>query len=110
MLLFVATTLSYAAPALERISGRVALASAARTAGAAATRILAFRILFMSLGMWFTVGGLILQGLIMKFSNTELQDWCSLCAFGVERTADDAYKTPEEQNKQLQEAFLAVGV
>jgi hypothetical protein len=104
------TTLSYAAPALERISGRVALASAARTAGAVATRILAFRILFMSFGMWLTVGSVIIQGLIMKFSNTELQDWCSLCPFGVNKYASDAYKTAEEQNKKLQEAFLAVGV
>jgi hypothetical protein len=105
-----ATTLSYAAPALERISGRVALAGAARTAGAAAVRILAFRILFMSFSMWLTVGSMIIQGLIMKFSNTELQDWCSLCPFGVNKYASDAYKTAEEQNKKLQEALLAVGV
>jgi hypothetical protein len=45
-----------------------------------------------------------------KYTDDDLQNWCSLCIFGSKRTASDAYKSVKEQDKALEEAMVAVGV
>lgn len=108
--LTVATTFSYAAPLIGRLTGSAALGTAVRGVGIAAARVIGMRILCMSLGGWLTVGSFGIQVFIWFITDDELQDWCSLCVFGIKRSASDAYKTAKEQGDALMEACKTVGV
>jgi hypothetical protein len=105
-----ATTLSYAAPLIGRLTGRAAIGTAVEILGVRAAAIIGARILCMTLGGWITVGTFGIQVIIWSITDDDLQTWCSLCAFGSKRIAPDAYKSVKEQDKALEEAMVAVGV
>ncbi|MEO6856153.1 MAG: T6SS effector BTH_I2691 family protein, partial [Rhodoferax sp.] len=108
--LTVATTFTYAAPLIERLTGRVAAGVAVRAISGAAAEIIATRILFMAAGTWITVGVFGIQVFIWIISDDKLQEWCSLCVFGTKRTAPDAYKSAKQQQEKLQYALVEVGL
>ena len=105
-LLTLATSFSYGAGVLQKISGRAAVAQAARATSAAATRVIAARILLMSVGAWVTVITIGLQVLIWVFTPDELEDWCDGCAFGPK----DRRKgwTPKQQMEEFDKALVEV--
>lgn len=104
--LAIATSLSYGAGVLQKISGRAAVAQAARATSAAATRIIAARIFMMSVGAWITVITIGLQVLIWVFTPDDLEDWCEGCAFGPK----DKRKgwTPKQQMDEFDKALVEV--
>lgn len=53
--LTVATTFTYAAPTISRITGQAAWGTAARVIGVRAAAVIGARILFMAAGAWLTV-------------------------------------------------------
>ena len=105
-LLTLATSFSYGAGVLQKISGRAAVAQAARATSAVATRVIAARILMMSVGAWVTVITIGLQVLIWVFTPDELEDWCEGCAFGPQ----DRRKgwTPRQQMDEFDKALVEV--
>lgn len=108
--LTVATSFTYAAPAISRITGNAALGSAARVIGLRAAAIVGARILFMAAGAWLTIGLFGIQVFIWWFADDELQLWCSLSVFGNRSTAQKAFKTQAEQNEALHKALMDVGL
>lgn len=105
--LIAATTFTYSAPLIGRLTGSPVAAGAARAVGARAAAIIGARILFMSAGMWLTVGTFAIQVFIWVFTDDDLQYWCERCAFGKER---DKSWTPKRQEDEFFKAFQAVGV
>jgi hypothetical protein len=105
-----ATTCSYAAPLVTRLTGSTVLGTVMRAVGVTAARIIGIRILCMTLGGWLTVGTFGIQVIIWVITDDGLQDWCSLCVFGSKRQAPDAYLSVKEQSKALEDAYTAVGV
>ncbi len=105
-----ATTFTYAAPLIGRLTGSHAAAGAARAVGARAAAIIGARILCMGLGAWVTVGTIVVQGLIWVFTPNALNQWASLCAFGKDRKTSDGYSSTKTQNKALFDALIEVGV
>jgi hypothetical protein len=105
-----ATTLSYAAPLIGRLTGRAAIGTAVEILGVRAAAIIGVRVLCMTLGGWITVGTFGIQVFIWVITDDDLQTWCSLCIFGNKRTARDAYRSVKEQEKALEQAMVAVGV
>ena len=80
--LTVATTFTYSAGLIYRLTGRAALAQSARAISSRALGIIGARILLMSAGAWITVVTIGLQVLIWVFTPDALEDWCDGCAFG----------------------------
>lgn len=105
-----ATTFTYAAPMIGRVTGNAAIGTAARVVGTRAATIIGTRILFMAAGAWLTAGAFGIQVLIWIFSDNELENWCSLSAFGKNRTAREAYKTVVEQSTALEKSLIEVGL
>lgn len=81
------TAFTYGAGIILRLTGRTALAQSARVAGGTAARIIAARILLMSVGAWITVITIGLQLIIWAAEDKDnaLQIWCDQCAFGKKR-------------------------
>lgn len=109
VILTLATTSTYAAPYIARLTSNQAVVGAARTVGARAAAIVGARILCMGLGTLVTLGALMVQGAIWIFTPNALQQWASLSAFGKERKSPDGYKDAEKQYKELVTAFAEVG-
>lgn len=105
--LIAATTFTYSAPLIGRLTGSPIAAGAARAVGARAAAIIGARILFMSAGLWLTVGTFAIQVFIWVFTDDDLQYWCDRCAFGNER---DKSWTPKRQEEEFFKALQAVGV
>ncbi len=99
------TTISYAAPLLERITGRQSVAVSARVIGTRTAAIVGARILMLSVGLWITVALVAIEVAIWFFTPTPLQHWCKRNAFGSLRLASSAYKTSEEQEEELGKAI-----
>lgn len=108
--LTLATTFTYAAPLIGRLTGQPSYAGAARAVGINATRVIGARILFMSAGAWLTVGTIGIQVFIWIFTDDKLQEWCEFSAFGVKRGHSAAYKNPNLQYDKFTEALVEVGV
>jgi hypothetical protein len=102
-----ATTFTYSAPLIGRLTGSPVAAGAARAVGARAAAVIGARILFMSAGMWLTVGTFAIQVFIWVFTDDDLQYWCERCAFGKER---DKSWIPKRQDEEFFKALQAVGV
>lgn len=98
------TTISYAAPLFERLTGRQAAAAGARVIGARAAAIVDARILMLSVGLWITVALIAVEVAIWWFTPTPLQHWSRRNAFGNLRLAPSAYKTTDEQAEELGKA------
>ena len=98
------TTISYAAPLFERLTGRQAAAAGARVIGARAAAIVGARILMLSVGLWITVALIAVEVAIWWFTPTPLQHWSRRNAFGNLRLAPSAYKTADEQAEELGKA------
>jgi hypothetical protein len=81
-LLTLATTFTYSAGLIYRLTGRAALAQSAKALGVRAVALIGARILLMSAGAWITVVTIGLQVLIWIFTPNELEEWCEQCAFG----------------------------
>jgi hypothetical protein len=105
-----ATTFTYAAPIIGRLTGNAALGNAARMIGTKAAAIIGFRILCMSAGAWLTAGQFGVQVLIWVLLDDKLQEWCSLCAFGKQMESSDALRTVKKQASALEVALLEIGV
>lgn len=105
--LIAATTFTYSAPLIGRLTGSPIAAGAARAVGARAAAIIGARILFMSAGLWLTVGTFAIQVFIWVFTDDDLQYWCERCAFGKER---DKSWIPKRQDEEFLKALQAVGV
>lgn len=105
--LVAATTFTYSAPLIGRLTGSPIAAGAARAVGARAAAIIGARILFMSAGLWLTVGTFAIQVFIWVFTDDDLQYWCDRCAFGKER---DKSWTPKRQDEEFFKALQSVGV
>lgn len=108
--LTIATTFTYAAPLIGRLTGSSALGAASRAIGARAAAIIGARILFMSAGAWLTVIMFGVQIFIWVMVDDELEDWCALCAFGVRRHDPNAYLTMQHQEMGLQKALIEIGL
>ena len=67
-----ATTFTYAAPLIGRLTGSQVAAGAARAVGARAAAIIGVRILFMSAGAWLTVGAFGIQCFIWIITDDAL--------------------------------------
>lgn len=102
-----ATTFTYSAPLIGRLTGTPAYAGAARAVSARATAIIGTRILFISAGAWLTVGMFGIQVFIWIFTDDDLHSWCDRCAFGRKR--DNSW-SPTRQMSEYTEALKAVGV
>lgn len=105
-----ATTFTYSAPLITRLTGNIGLGVGARVVGNRAIAIVAMRILFMSAGAWLTVLTFGVQILIWVFNRDDLQKWLSLCVFGVSNSADDAYKSSSEQISALGKVLVNMGM
>jgi hypothetical protein len=105
-----ATTFTYAAPLIGRLTGNPTLGIAARVVGARAAAVIGVRILFMSTGSWVTLLAFGIQVLIWVISDDALEEWCSLSAFGCNRTSCDAHRTPNTQTGALEKALLEIGL
>jgi hypothetical protein len=108
--LTIAATFSYAAPLIGRLTGNTALSTAARVVGARAAAVIGFRILIMSAGAWLTILAFGIQIFIWIMSDDALEEWCSLCAFGINRDSRDAYRTFKAQIEQLEKAQSEIGL
>jgi hypothetical protein len=105
--LTLATTFTYSAPTIGRLTGSEVYAGAARAVGERAAAIIARRILFMSVGTLITVGVFTIQVFIWVFTPNELKSWCNACAFGKKR---DKTWTVKKQTDELTKALKNVGV
>jgi hypothetical protein len=105
-----ATTFTYSAPMIERLTGRTISGAAVRAVGTRAAAVIGTRILFMSVGGWITVGTISVQVFIWVISDNALQDWCSLNTFGKNHSASDGYKKVDKQFEALKNALIDVGV
>jgi hypothetical protein len=105
-----ATTFTYAAPLITRLTGSVGLGTAARVIGTRAAAVVATRILFMAVGGWVTVIAFGLQILIWIFEKNDLEIWCSLCIFGIEANAKAAYKSSVQQVAELEKVLVNMGM
>ncbi|WP_338440696.1 T6SS effector BTH_I2691 family protein [uncultured Aquabacterium sp.] len=105
--LIAAASFTYSAPLIGRLTGSPIAAGAARAVGARAAAIIGARILFMSAGLWLTVGTFAIQVFIWVFTDDDLQYWFEHCAFGKER---DKSWTPKRQVEEFFKALQAVGV
>lgn len=103
------TTISYAAPLLERLTGRQSAAMTVRVIGTRTAAIVGARILMLSVGLWITVALIAVEVAIWSLSPTPLQHWSRRNAFGNLRLASSAYKTPAEQMEELDKAIGQMG-
>jgi hypothetical protein len=104
--LTIGTGFSYGAGVLLELSGQAKLAQSARVVGAGATRIIAARILMMSVGAWITVITISLQLFIWKFTPDALEEWCAGCAFGP--TGQRKNWNPQRQMEAFDSALVEV--
>jgi hypothetical protein len=99
--------LSYCSPSIEAFGKRQALRWAGEAAGDTAKWLLARRAIWMLASLEITI---FVEGVSLVISHYEpdaLQKWCSLNAFGKERSgAKEAYRTADQQEKALQAAFM----
>jgi hypothetical protein len=102
----IGATCSYAAPLLQRLTGRVAVGAVARAVGARAVAVVGARILFMTAGAWVTVGLVIIEVLIWTFTPDALETWCDRSAFA--KTPNDSYTSAEDQLAGVLEAISKV--
>lgn len=105
-----ATTFTYAAPLIARLTGKVGLSTAVRVVGNRAAAIVATRVLFMAVGGWITVISFGIQILIWVFNKNDLEIWCGLCIFGISSNADAAYKDSAQQIAELEKVLVNMGM
>lgn len=105
-----ATTFTYSAPLIGRLTGHAGLSTAAGAISARAAKIIACRILFMSAGAWLTVVIFSIQIFIWVLSNDALEEWCSLCAFGLDRESPNSYRAIATQSLALANALREIGI
>jgi hypothetical protein len=101
------TAFTYAAPLVQRLTGRAAAGATMRVVGARAAAIVGARILFMSVGAWITLGTFAVQALIWMFTDDALESWCEECAFGAKRNQGWA-TNPTQQMSALDKALIEV--
>jgi hypothetical protein len=71
-----------------------------------ASRLLIARALTMLGGIWFSITTVVLQVVILKFSDDKLEIWCARCAFGKDSNA--RIKNPATQIIEFEEALVEV--
>jgi len=103
-----ATTFTYAAPLIGRLTGSQVAAGAARAVGARAAAIIGVRILFMSAGAWLTVGAFGIQCFIWIITDNALEDWTERSAFG--KNTKNRFGSPQSQRQGLEQALIEVGL
>ena len=106
--LTVATTFTYAAPLIGRLTGSPVTAGAARAVGARAAAVIGMRILFMSAGAWLTAGTFAIQGFIWIITDNALEDWAERSAFG--KNTKNRFGSPQSQKQGLEQALVEVGL
>ena len=104
----VLTTYTYSAPTISRLTAtEVVYASAENGLSVTATRIIGYRMLFMSVGTWITAISVGIQLLIWYYDRQKLKFWCDSCAFGKKRNKDWGVET---QIRVLTDALDALGI
>ncbi|WP_301539996.1 T6SS effector BTH_I2691 family protein [Ralstonia pickettii] len=106
--LTVAVGLTYAAPLVARLTGRVAVGTAVEAVGARAAAFIGLRILGMAAGGWVTVGLIGIQVVIWIITPNALEEWIDHSAFGKKR-GTGGYKTAKEQDEKLSDALVKMG-
>lgn len=104
-----ASTFAYSAPLIKQLTGNVVASEGAALIGERATAVIAARILFMSVGTWITVTTFGIQILIWVFTIDELQTWCRLSSFGLANSADEAYKSTDQQAAAMEKVLIGMG-
>ena len=104
---------TYAAGAIGRLTGTVALTITKEvvvtSVGKRAASIIGFRIFGMALGGWLTVGSLGIQVIIWIVTPDALEKWIDHSAFGNKRDAG-GFKTAKEQEERLKDALVEMGL
>lgn len=101
-------TLSYTAPAMKAIGTRFPASVLARGVAAIGGRLLAARALLMLGGIGFSVASLAITLAIWYFGDNDLQIWCERCAFGVDRSGKDGFRSVEQQDTAFDKAVMDV--
>lgn len=104
-----AVTFTYAAPLVERLTGRAAAGAAIEAVSERAAAVIALRILGMAAGGWITVGTLVIQVVIWKMTPDALEKWADHTAFGKRRKTG-GYKTVKDQKEGLADALKEMGL
>ena len=100
-----ASTFTYSAPVIMRVSGSVALSETATVIGTRATAILATRIIFMTVGSWISLIVFAIQGILWVIQKNDLEIWISMTPFGVDHDNSKAPKNAIELEKSFQDKF-----
>lgn len=106
-LLTFAAAFTYSAGILEKMVGRT-VGKAMYKFGERAGAIIAARIMMLSVGLWLTIGLVVLEVLIWAISDNKLQDWCEQCVFGKDPTKDEKKIKPEAQMETFANAIQEV--
>lgn len=108
-----AVSYTYAAGAIGRMTGKAVVSvtaeSVATSVGARAAAVIGFRILGMTLGGWLTAGTFGVQVIIWIVTPDALEKWIDHSAFGKKRDTG-GYKTAREQEENLKEALVEMGL
>ncbi|MFC7421596.1 T6SS effector BTH_I2691 family protein [Iodobacter arcticus] len=99
-----ASTFTYAAPIILRVTSNAALAEVTTFLGVRASAIIATRIFFMSVGLWLTVGAFGIQIIIWQVTDDALETWLNLTPFGRKKDDQGAYLDSEEMKHALDNA------
>jgi len=99
-----ASTFTYAAPIILRVTSNVVLAEITTFLGVKASEIIATRIFFMSVGLWLTVGAFGIQIIIWQITDDTLEKWLNLTPFGRKKDEQGAYLDSEEMKHALDNA------
>ncbi|GAA5784367.1 T6SS effector BTH_I2691 family protein [Chitiniphilus shinanonensis] len=95
------TSIGYAAPLVQRLTGRAAAGVAVEELGKRAAVIVGARVLGMTIGAWVTVGTLVVHFAIIVLTDDALQEWLELSALGRKRKVAGAFKTAKQQDDAL---------
>ncbi|MEO2217992.1 T6SS effector BTH_I2691 family protein [Chromobacterium vaccinii] len=101
----IASTFTYSAPIILRVSGSVAISETAAAIGGRAVAILAARIVFMTLGSWITLTTFAIQAILWAIQRNDLEIWLSQTPFGVDLSNSKAPKTVLELEKELSKIY-----
>jgi hypothetical protein len=109
----VLTALSYTEPAFEMIAAKFpttmlgrASAMIPKVASRVAAKLFIGRAVLMLGGIGLSAATVAIQLLIWKFSDDELQEWCTRCAFGVDRKK--RLTNPRSQMMEFENALKEV--
>lgn len=75
------------------------------TIGVHATKIMSKRVLFLGLGLWFSIIILLIEGLIWYLSDDDLEEWIKYSALGTNRSDHIAYHLVSKQRSEFKKVL-----